>query len=305
MADICEVVFTKAQIIKKEFYQKWIEPCADPRVRDIIAAINGRVECMFSIIYDILVPRTILWLVLYNGKYLPIETPYGSDGLIIYELVLENRGFALPQNNAVELSDLASIIWRKFLCLVESIPISYQDPEMAEIMKTDIRKTLSFVTSGHHYPITYTVEMGSDGLFGISENRDGSVSRVDGVKVLVTDLGYKKRLELVDIDYSVRSDKGERDIRAADLTSRQIRAMVREGDCATSYIIPSCSDGKFRPNIHVWRERGGVLEEMQGKVILVKLAEGGKNTLKIVSENTVANILDGEYEITDEMVDVL
>ena len=312
-ANANDVVFTKTQVVNKEFYRKWMEPYANPVVRDIISATNGRaVECMFAVIYDSLVPRTILWLVLYNGKYLPVETPYGGDGSIIYELVLEHRGFALSYDTVVDVSDLSSIIWRKFLYLIESIPIYYQDLEMVEIMKTEIRKTLSFVNSGHHYPITYTVDMGDDGLFGITENRDGMVTRVDGMKALITEMGYKKRIELVDIDYSARADKGERVVGEADLTSRQIRVVVRDadadadedegegGDGYTSYIIPSCSDGKFRPTIYVLRECGGVLETIPGKIIVVR-AEGCENTMKIVRGNTCANILDGEYELMDGM----
>ena len=297
-----EIVFAKMQIVKKDFYKKWLYPYASPGVRDIIDGIHSSaLMCMFAIIYDDSSPHTILWMVLHDGKYLPIETPYSDDRNIFHEFILENHGFILNHCYAVEVSDLPTIIWRKFLGVIHSVPISHTDSTLAEVSTIELSNTLSFVSSGRHCPIEYTVEMSrSDGSWTtrILELRDDAISVIDSSKVIITDLRGKKCIKLVDAAYTVCAEKGERDIVYSDLKMRQLRVVLR--DSTISYIVPSCSDGKFRPIAQrVWKERAGTRENILGKIIIVNSPDCGKKMMKIVYTDTPPHILDDEYEITD------
>ena len=304
-----EVIFTTLQIVNKEFYSNRIRSYADPAVQALVAGLNGgSLLCIFSIIYDETTPHTILWLVLYEGKYLPIETPYSCE--IITEFKRENCGFDLEQCYAVELADLPSIIWGKFLGVIKCVPI-YQatnlgEGERGEEFKTiEVVRTLIFVASGRCYPISYTIECKNDGLSDtlvITKNCDGEISGVKG-KVLVSECEGKKMFKVVDSNYRINAggERKERFVSPADLTTRQIRVIVKGGEGAdecpnqyrTMYFIPSCSDGQFRKGQKAWKECAGSVEEIQGKIIVVG------NIIKVVGENGVVNILDDEYEILD------
>ena len=308
-----EVIFTTLQIVNKEFYDNRIRSYADPAVQALVAGVKGgSLLCIFSVIYHETTPHTIMWLVLYEGKYLPIETPYSRE--IIAGFKRENCGFDLEQCCAVELADLPSIIWRKFLGVIKCVPI-YQatklgegerGEERGEEFKTiEVVRTLIFVASGRCYPIRYTVESSHDGLddtLVIMKNCDGAINQVEG-KVLVSECGGRKMFKVAESDYSINvgGERKERFVSPTDLTTRQIRVIVKgsEGtdECPnqyrTMYFIPSCSDGQFRKGQKVWKECAGSVEEIQGKIIVVG------NTIKIVSDSRVVNILDDEYEILD------
>ncbi len=306
-----EIVFTTLQIVIKEFYTNLIQGYADPYIQELVGGLNfGSVLCIFSVIYDEETPHTILWLVLYEGKYLPIETPYSRE--IIAGFKRENCGFDLEQCCAVELADLPSIIWRKFLGVIKCVPI-YQatklgegGEERGEEFKTiEVVRTLIFVASGRCYPMTYTVECKNDGLDDtliITKNCDGAISEVEG-KVLVSERGGRKMFKVVESEYSINAggERKERFVSPTDLTTRQIRVITRGGEEGTEcpnqyrtmYFIPSCSDGQFRKGQKAWKECAGSVEEIQGKIIVVG------NTIKIVGENRGVNVLDDEYEILD------
>jgi len=241
-------------------------------------------------------------LVLYEGKYLPIETPYSPE--IIAGFKRENYGFDLEQCYAVELADLPSIIWRKFLPVIKCVPI-YQAVNLGEgeFKSIEVVRTFIFVASGQCYPITYTVECKNDELTVITKNCDGAISEVIG-KVLVSEREGKKMFKVVDSNYSINAGVlgKERFVSPTDFTTRQIRVIMRGGgeeggeypnQYRNMYFIPSCSDGQFRKGQRVWKECAGYVEEIQGKIIVVG------NTIKIVGENRVVNILDDEYEILD------
>jgi len=301
-----DVIFTTLQIVNKEFYNNRIRSYADPAVQALVAGLNGRsLLCIFSVIYDEETPHTILWLVLYEGKYLPIETPYSPE--IIVEFKRENYGFDLEKCYQVELADLPSIIWRKFLGVIKCVPL-YQATDLGEgkgeFEAIEVVRTLIFVASGQCYPITYTVECKNDELTVITKNCDGAIIEVIG-KVLVIEREGKKMFKVVDSNYSINAGVlgKERFVSPTDLTTRQIRVIMRGGrgggECPnqyrTMYFIPSCSDGQFRKGQRVWKECAGYVEEIQGKIIVVG------NTIKIVGNNRVANILDDEYEILDDI----
>ena len=303
-----EVIFTTQQLVTKEFYNNRIRLYADPAVQALVAGLNGgSLLCIFSVIYDEETPHTILWLVLYEGKYLPIETPYSDE--IIVEFKRENYGFELEQCYAVELAELPSIIWRKFLGAIKCVPV-YQVTVLGEgegeFDAIEVARTLIFVASGHCYPITYTVECKNDGLndtLVVTNYEDGVICRFEG-KAIVTKFGGRTRFDVVGIDYTVRPEKGERLVGVSDLNTRQIRVNVDGGK--VSYIIPSCSDGKFRSSgrpCFMWRECDGKREEVFGKIVVVfvlfEYSDKYKKMIKIVGENVSVNILDGEYEITD------
>ena len=297
-----EIVFTEMHIVKKDFYQKWMRTYTSPGIRDIVDGIHSSaLMCLFALIHSESSPRMILWMVLYGGKYLPIETPYGDDGKIFHEFILENKGVILNQSYAVEVRDLPAIIWRKFLGVIQSVPISNKDLTIVEFSAIEMSKMLSFVSSGRRCPIIYTVEMrcgDESGMSRLSKIDDGVISSVDGSKVIVTELRGKKRIEVVDTAYIVCSEKGERDIVYADLNMRQIRVYVR--DSPISYIIPSCSDGEFRPSTqNAVKECAGAREKIQGKLIIMNASVCGKQIMKIVYDDTPVNILDDECEITD------
>ncbi len=300
-----EVIFTTLQIVNKEFYNNLFQTYADPYVQELVAGLKGgTVLCIFSIIYDETTPHTILWLVLYEGKYLPIETPYSDE--IIAGFKRDNYGFDLEQCYAVELADLPSIIWRKFLGVIKCVPI-HQPTDLGEeeFKSIEVVRTLIFVASGQCYPISYTVECKNDELTVITKNCDGAISEVIG-KVLVSEREGKKMFKVVDINYCINVggvgvSVKERFIAPTDLTTRQIRVIMRGGEEGTEcpnqyrtmYFIPSCSDGQFRKEQRVWKECAGSIEEIQGKIIVVG------NTIKIVGNNRIVNTLDDEYEILD------
>ena len=300
-----ELIFTTLQIVNKEFYLNYIKPYATPTVQEVVEGLNGRsVLCIFSIIYGETTPHTILWLVLYEGKHVPIETPYSDE--IIVEFKRDNYGFDLEQSYAVELADLPSIIWLKFLPVINCVPID-KSPHLGaeEIESIEVVKTLTFVASGHCYPISYTVECGNDSVtdtLNITKNCDGVISKVSG-KVLVTEGNGRKMIELVEMNYSTKTVGAmkERFVTPTDLTTRQIRVRVKGGETElecpnqyhTRYFIPSCSDGEFRKGQRAWKECAGSVENIEGKIIVVG------NTIKIVGENRVTNVLDDEYEILD------
>ena len=307
--DTTEVIFTALQIVGKEFYNNLIQSYADPYVQELVAGLKGgTVLCIFSIIYDETTPHTILWLVLYEGKYLPIETPYSPE--IIAGFKRENYGFDLEQCYAVELSDLPSIIWRKFLGVINCVPIylpkDLGEKKEEEFKSIEVARTLIFVASGQCYPISYTVECKNDGLNIITKNCDGAISEVIG-KVLVSEREGKKMFKVVDSNYCINAggvgvSVKERFVSPSDLNTRQIRVIMRGGgegadECPnqyrTMYFIPSCSDGQFRKGQRVWKECAGSIEEIQGKIIVVG------NAIKIVGENRIVNTLDDEYEILD------
>ena len=303
--DTTEIIFTALQIVGKEFYNNLIQCYADPYVQELVAGLKGgTVLCIFSIIYAETTPHTILWLVLYEGKYLPIETPYSGE--IIAGFKRENCGFDLEQCYAVELADLPSIIWRKFLGVIKCVPIYLsKDLGEGEVKSIEVVRTLIFVASGQCYPITYTVECKNDELTVITKNCDGMISEVSG-NVLVSEREGKKMFKVVDSNYCINVGGvgvfgKERFIAPTDLTTRQIRVIMRGGEEGTEcpnqyrsmYFIPSCSDGQFRKGQRVWKEWAGSIEEMQGKIIVVG------NTIKIVGNNRIVNTLDDEYEILD------
>ena len=308
-----EIVFTTLQIVNKEFYRKYIQCYAVPVIQELIGGLNcGSVLCIFSVIYDETTPHTILWLVLYEGKYLPIETPYSDE--IIVEFKSDNCGFDLDQCCVVELIDLPSIIWRKFLYIVICVPIyqatDFGDGEGEEFKTIEVVRTLIFVASGHCYPVSYTVESSKDGVTDIpiiTKNCDGVISEVKG-NAIVREIGGRKMFKVVDSDYSIDSGgvdgSKERVVAPVDLTTRQIRVIMRGGkgdeqeidspiQNRTMYFIQSCSDGQFRKGQRVWKECAGSVEEMRGKIIVVG------NSIKIVDNNRVVNTLDDEHEIID------
>lgn len=297
-----EVIFTTLQLVNKEFYNNRIRLYADPAVQALVAGLKGgSLLCIFSVICDEETPHTIMWLILYEGKYLPTETPYSDE--IIVEFKRENYGFDLEQCYAVELADLPSIIWRKFLGAIKRVPV-YQVADLGEgeFEAIEVARTLIFVASGHCYPITYTVEFKNDGLHVITKNCDGMISEVSG-KVLVSEREGKKMFKVVDTNYCVNAGvlRGERFVSPTDFTTRQIRVIMRGGEAGTEcpnqyptmYFIPSCSDGRFRKGQRVWKECAGSIEEIQGKITVVG------NTIKIVGNNRIVNTLDDEYEILD------
>ena len=131
------------------------------------------------------------------------------------------------------------------------------------------------------------------------------ISEVSG-NVLVSEREGKKMFKVVDSNYCINVGGvgvfgKERFIAPTDLTTRQIRVIMRGGEEGTEcpnqyrsmYFIPSCSDGQFRKGQRVWKEWAGSIEEMQGKIIVVG------NTIKIVGNNRIVNTLDDEYEILD------
>jgi len=304
-SDTTEVIFTTLQIVNKEFYNNLVQSYADPYIQELVGGLKcGSLLCIFSIIYDESTPHTILWLVLYEGKYLPIETPYSPE--IIAGFKRENYGFDLEQCYAVELAELPSIIWRKFLPVIKCVPIYLSkdlgEGEQEEFKSIELVRTLIFVASGQCYPISYTVECKNDGLHVITKNCDGVIREVSG-KVLVIEREGKKMFKVVDSNYSINAGVlgKERFVSPSDLTTRQIRVIMRGGggggECPnqyrTMYFIPSCSDGQFRKGQRVWKECAGSVEEIQGKIIVVG------NAIKIIGNNRIVNILDDEYEILD------